>query len=304
MIKIALTHGDSRYQNIYQALELLGDELKEKIKDKQKIVIKINFVRTDKGELTVTHPQAVRAVLDFVKKYNDLPVTLAEAPYYKDFEHGLKTFGYYEILKGCNVLYRDLQKDETVTYKITEPRLKSFLKGSYKVKIAKTIIDSDFRISITPPKTHDTSVVTLGLKNLAVGSTIVNKLGGHYYRYMYHFSYYQGNLLLKEVCKLTYPHLNILDGFQAMEGNGPAHGTSVDWKIAIAGTDALAVDCLATYLMGFKLADIGYFTYLKEENFGEADLNNIEVVGEQDWQRFKRQFKPHNKYYLQIKWTR
>ncbi len=121
---------------------------------------------------------------------------------------------------------------------------------------------------------------------------------------MYHFSYHQGNLVLKEVCKLTFPHLNIIDGYQGMEGNGPADGIAVDWRIAIAGTDALAVDALVTYLMGFDLNNVGYLNYLKEENFGETNLNIMEILGEKDFEKFKKQFKTHYHYQEQIQWKK
>lgn len=304
MSKISLVHGPDRYQNILNALRLQGDYLREVIKDNSKIVIKINFVHTDRGESGVTHPEAVKAVLDFILQFNDSEITIAEAPFHKEFADGLKEFGYYEVLKDYPIKFVDLNKDRVEKFIITEPRLKSSLKKKYKVKIAKTILDSDFRIAIGPPKTHDSFIVTLGLKNLAVGSTIVRKFNGYRYRYMYHLGYFQGNLILKEVCKLTFPHLNIIDGFLAMEGDGPTKGDMVDWKIALAGTDALAVDIFTAKLMGFEINNIGYLYYLQEEDFGETDINKIEILGEKDWQKFQKHFKPHPKYLNQIQWRR
>lgn len=304
MSKISLTYGDDRYQNILKALELQGDYLREIIQGNSKIVIKINFVHTDRGELTVTHPEAVKAILDFIGQFNDSEITIVEAPFHRDLEHGLKEFKYYETLKGYPIRFVDLNKDQVEKVVITEPNLKSLIKKRYKVNIARTILDSDFRIVIGPPKTHDTFVVTLGLKNLAVGSTIVKKLNGYHYRYMYHLGYYKGNIVLKEVCKLTLPHLNIVDGFQAMEGEGPTNGDLVDWKIALLSTDALAVDIFTAKLMGFEIENIGYLNYLKEEDFGETDINKIEILGEKDWQKFQRKFKPHSKYLQQIRWQK
>jgi uncharacterized protein (DUF362 family) len=304
MSKISLTCGDDRYKNILNALNLQGDYLREIIRGNSKIVIKINFVHTDRGGLAVTHPEAVKAVLDFILQFNDSEITIAEAPFHKDFEHGLKKFGYYDVLRGYPVKFVDLNKDQVEKFVITELRLKPSLKKKYKVKIAKTILDSDFRIAVGPPKTHDTFVVTLGLKNLAVGSTIVKKFNGYHYRYMYHLGHYQGNLVLKEVCKLTFPHLNIIDGFQAMEGEGPNDGDLVDWKIAVLGTDALAVDSFVVKLMSFDIDNIGYLHYLKEEDFGETDINKIEILGEKDWQKFQKKFKLHSKYLHQIQWKR
>ena len=43
----------------------------------------------------------------------------------------------------------------------------------------------------------------------------------------------------------------MIDGFRAMEGNGPCNGTPVDARLALASLDPLAMDTLATKLMGF-----------------------------------------------------
>jgi len=37
-----------------------------------------------------------------------------------------------------------------------------------KVHFSKAVVDSDYRISIGPPKTHDMVGVTLSLKNMAM----------------------------------------------------------------------------------------------------------------------------------------
>jgi hypothetical protein len=76
-----------------------------------------------------------------------------------------------------------------------------------------------------------------------------------------------------------YPDLGVIDGFEAMEGNGPVGGTPVDTRIALASLDPLAMDVLATKLMGFDPSQIMYLTSMAEAGMGQGDLSKIEVLG-------------------------
>jgi uncharacterized protein (DUF362 family) len=49
----------------------------------------------------------------------------------------------------------------------------------------------------------------------------------------------------------------------------------------MAGTDALATDRVACEVMGVDLRNVGYLYYCAEKGLGEADLDKIEVIGEQ-----------------------
>jgi uncharacterized protein (DUF362 family) len=64
-----------------------------------------------------------------------------------------------------------------------------------------------------------------------------------------------------------------------MEGNGPVGGTPVDARIAMASLDPLAMDSLATKLMGFDPSQILYLTSMAEAGMGQGDLGKIEVLG-------------------------
>lgn len=80
--------------------------------------------------------------------------------------NGYRNFGYLELEKSYPVKLLDLNEDEWIKTKILDSRF-----NTVEVKVSKTILDS-YRISVTRPKTHDVGIVTLALKNMAVGLLI------------------------------------------------------------------------------------------------------------------------------------
>jgi uncharacterized protein (DUF362 family) len=84
---------------------------------------------------------------------------------------------------------------------------------------------------------------------------------------------------LFQLAQHAYPDMGVVDGFEAMEGDGPSWGTPVNAKIALASTDCLAMDCLGTKLMGFDPSAILYLSSMGQAGMGQADLSKIEVLG-------------------------
>lgn len=302
MSTVAVVYGPNRYQNIYWSLQLIKDKIQEKIKNKKKIVIKPNFVHVA-NQLSATHVQAVKAVLDFLSKFTKQKIIIAEAPYDGTLDQALLNYGYLDELEDYNVEFVDLNLDKTKTFEFQDKELG--LKA-IKLQIAKTLLESDFLISVTPPKTHDSVIITLTLKNVAVGGIIVpldSKWKTHY-RDLIHESFRQTNIIIYKLAKIFPPHLCIIDGFVGMEGDGPGHGTPIEMNLAISGLDFLAVDTVGAYLMGFNPKNIGYLHFCKEARLGIGDLDKIKIVGVRDLKKYRKKFKPHRDYKEQLKWDR
>jgi uncharacterized protein (DUF362 family) len=199
------------------------------------------------------------------------------------------------------------------------------------------VVESDYRIAIGPPKTHDTVLVTLSLKNIVVGSMIrdvarersnsllhaagqivptslkespllagvktnVIRSLSRSDKFALHQGYPAMNLNLYTLAKIMAPHLSVIDGYVGMEGSGPSHGDPVQLRLAIASTDFLAADAVAVRIMGFDLDDIGYLHYCKLGRLGKADPEEIEVLGNCTVEECVRPFKPHPTHKRQLKW--
>ncbi len=294
MAPVAVTSGGSRYENVRRCLELLGRDLHSSLKGKRSILIKPNFVST-RRQTAASHVDACRAVLDAIRGSVDGDITIAEGAAQIPTSQGFRNFGFERLSHEYGVRLLDLNTDEPI-------RVRLFGRGLRPVdfRIARTLVESDYRISLALPKTHDTVVVTLGIKNMAVGGLLKDEQGDE--KMKLHQGYVEINRSLAELARLFPPFLSVIDGFEAMEGEGPELGNVVRLGWAMAGFDSLAVDTLATYLMGFDPGLVGYLAISLEEGLGQGDLDRIETVGVEDLASLKKDLKPHSTYEKQLAW--
>ena len=76
--------------------------------------------------------------------------------------------------------------------------------------------------------------------------------------------------------------LNVVDAHIAMEGEGPASGNPVPLGLIIVGDDSVAVDIVASTIMGWDpQKEVGTNLLAKKRGIGPASINQIEIVGEE-----------------------
>lgn len=106
---------------------------------------------------------------------------------------------------------------------------------------------------------------------------------------------------LVRIGEVLMPDVAVIDAFNAMEGEGPGGGTPVNMRLAVAGTDPIACDSVMAFMMGFNPLSIGFLALANERKLGVADLESIEILGE-DPSEHIRHFKPHSNYPVQRRW--
>ena len=293
MSKVSLAKHTDSYQGTLKVLVPLKKDLEEKIKDLEKIVIKINFVTTKK-KLATTPVESVRAFVDFIESFYSGEIIIAEEASIGNTKQGFQDHGFVKLANEKKQVSLFNSADDAVkTIQINYPH------GSMTLPLAKIYTDSRFVVSMCRAKTHDTVVVTLSLKNLLVGAI----QGGLGERGKIH----QGmdiNWILKEIAKFTYPNLSIIDATVGMEGDGPSNGTPINSNWLLTSLDPLAADSIATYLMGFDINDVGYLNLIKELNLGKLypqDESEIKIIG-QNLDSLRKNFKPHDSYERQRLW--
>jgi uncharacterized protein (DUF362 family)/Pyruvate/2-oxoacid:ferredoxin oxidoreductase delta subunit len=145
-----------------------------------------------------------------------------------------------------------------------------------KVYLSKIALDADVIINLPKLKTHSLCVFTGGVKNMY--GTIPS---GH--RTKFHGEYIRNedfSQMLTDIFSAIRPQLTIMDGIIAMEGEGPAAGTLRKLGVILASQDTVAVDAVATKIIGINPMDIHTTRYSDERGLGVGNLQNIEVVGE------------------------
>ncbi|UCD52869.1 MAG: DUF362 domain-containing protein [Phycisphaerales bacterium] len=287
---VSLIKGNDARDNVYKALKHIEDEVVASIGNK-KILIKPNFVST-RRELCATHVEAVRGILDFLTPHCKQQITIGESTASRaGTREGFASYGYLRLEKEYNVKLVDLNEQPWV-YRYVFGRDHKPM----PIRIISTFLDPDtYIISAAKMKTHDRAVTTLALKNVLLGAPVndYKKNDKRLTHLEYNFSpkaiiHFNMFHLAQEI----YPDLGVIDGFVAMEGNGPVGGTPVDARLALASLDPLAMDMLATRLMGFDPGKIMYLTSLAEAGFGQGDLAQVNVLGTPA-EQCQYHFKPH-----------
>lgn len=280
--KVSLIKSDDHFGGTLSALEQVRSEIEYKVKNAKDVVIKVNFVSVLR-ELATTPSQAVDATISFLRTFYKGPIKIAETATMGTTAIGFMRYGFNKLAKKYkNVSILDLARDETVEMSM----------GNFKVPYSKTMKETDCLISITRPKTHNSVVATLSLKNVAVGGIVGP-------RSRVHSGDINKNLL--DSAKFRSPDFAILDGVVSMEGNGPISGDSVDTGWVMAGGDFLAVDTLALYLMGIDLNDVGYLALCAKEGMGSVYPESVEIAGD-DPIKLRKNLSMHPNFELLRQW--
>jgi uncharacterized protein (DUF362 family) len=285
--RVSLIKGEDRYRIVTQALEALKDEILGSIGNRT-VLLKPNVVLSA-NPLSDTHVDTVRAILDFLKPHYKKTIIIGEAGHQPTFD-GYKACGYLELEKSYNARLVDLNRDR-FEYR--------YVFGAdhqpLPVRISSTCLDPTvYIISAARMKTHDYVLVTLSLKNLLLGCPIKDDQSND--KALFH----TGPKAVNDICHFNmfhiaqdvFPDLAVIDGFEAMEGDGPAWGTPFPARVALASLDAVAADTVATKVMGFDPGRVLYLASMSRAGMGQGDLEKIRLIGTALDQCLYK-FKPH-----------
>jgi uncharacterized protein (DUF362 family) len=282
--RVAVTAGEDRADLAFQALKPFSKQIARAIGDKR-VILKPNNVVIDRP-LAATDAKNLEGILEFLKSIGkDSNVVIAESPAGGSVLEGFANYGYDKVAVKYGAKLMDLDKDDYETlYCFDEHDFRP-----HACRMAKTLLDpNNFIISAAKFKTHDRVVATLSLKNIVVGAAIKRGGGerpeggrwGNSDKPVTHGGGYRGiNFNLFTLASRLHPHLAVIDGYEGMEGEGPASGTPVNSRVCVVSPDWLAADRVALELMGIDFAKVGYLNYCAQASLGQADLAKIEIVG-------------------------
>jgi len=129
-------------------------------------------------------------------------------------------------------------------------------------------------IHLPTVKTHGHSVTTGAIKNSFGG---LLKQVRHYAHKHIHEVLVDLMIMQKEL----HPGiLGVMDGTVCGDGAGPRTMVPIIKDYILAGSDSVALDAVAAKIMGFDPLKIDYLRICNEMELGNAEMKNIEVVGE------------------------
>ncbi len=265
---VALVKSPVRYDGVFQSLGLVKDSIVERLAGSIRIVIKPDFFFTKQG--VSTSVDAVRAVLDFILEFTNKKITIAEGLYdggnVQEVFHDAQL---HELHEDYGLRYVDLNKDEFVTLRLGK---------DLSVRAAKTIINSDFRISLAVPKLLNGSY-RCSMDNLALGSVISNSkaLAKNDKAKIISSRNYAG--AVAEILKVLRPSLAVADGFDSVVGR-----RRFEANFCVASADGVAADVVAAAALGSrlkkKIPKQKYLELCQEAGLGQSSLTKISVLGE------------------------
>jgi uncharacterized protein (DUF362 family) len=304
---VAFAAGNDRRDMMREVLKPFAKEIGEGIRGK-KVVIKPNLV-WDGNALCATHPDAVRGVLDFLKPMYKGTVTVAESTASpKGTMYCFEEYGYKPIEREFNAKLVDLNTDSWTNIWIQDS-------NGYPIdiKIIDTFLDPNtYIISLARMKTHDCVVATLGFKNMLMAAPLnVMKNRTEFVSNQHEKAKMHLGPVNRETRGINFnmfllsqhvrPEFTIIDGFEGMEGKGPAGGTPVDHRIMLAGPDVVSVDRVGIELMGIDYTNVGYLQWCSAAGIGQGDRAKIDIIGP-DTAKYVKRYRLHDNIDWQLKW--
>jgi uncharacterized protein (DUF362 family) len=238
--RVAILHADSYTEGLEEILRRGLDLFGLNVRGKS-VLLKPNLVDYIAGNHINTHSLLVAAAAECFRRLGAGRVVVGEGPGHQR-DTGLVLFesGFEDHLREMKLPFVDLNRDEL----IKTPLLATYT-GMNHLWLPRTILESDFVVSMPKVKAHHWSGVTLSMKNM-FGVVPGAKYG--WPKNVLHWKGIQESIL--DVCATVPVHFVIADAIMAMEGNGPLNGTPRPLNRIVLADDPVAADATCARLMG------------------------------------------------------
>jgi uncharacterized protein (DUF362 family) len=207
------------------------------------VLLKPNLVEYIAGVEVNTKPVLVGVAAEAFLKLGAKSVVVGEGPgHQRDTYLVLAESGLADQLHSQKISFVDLNRDELV-----KVPTRAAYTGLEELWLPRTVLDTDFVVSMPKIKTHHWAGVTLSMKNM-FGVVPGTKYG--WPKNVLHWKGIHRSIL--DICATVPMHFVIADGVIAMEGNGPLHGTHRNLGKMVLANDPVAADFICARLMGLE----------------------------------------------------
>jgi len=252
---------------IKKSLENIGG-LKQFIKSGNRVHIKPNLLTAKSPEkAATTHPEIVHAVVQSVQKLGGI-VTIGDSPagISRPIEQYWKNTGMEKVAEETGAKLVRFEKNE----------IEKCIVDGTSYYITKAVTEADVVISVCKMKTHNLTLYTGAIKNMF--GTIPGFRKSEYHKQAPKVETF--SKIIVDVFSAAKPQLNIMDGVTIMEGNGPSAGSPKGLGLILAGVDAVALDSIASGILGFKDGEIAITEIAFQRGLGEKRKHKIIIKGD------------------------
>jgi uncharacterized protein (DUF362 family) len=207
------------------------------------VLLKPNMVEYIPGKPVNTDPRLVGAAAEAFLRLGAASVVVAEGPgHHRDTDLVVHEAGLLDQLSQRKIPFADLNRDELI-----KTKLRANYSGLGHLWLPRTVLASDFVVSMPKVKTHHWTGVTLSMKNMF---GIVPGARYGWPKNILHWAGIHESIL--DICATVRPHFVIADAIVAMQGDGPLNGSELLLNTIVLSDDPVAADVRCTRALGLR----------------------------------------------------
>ena len=237
-------YSDKLDQLLFDGLRLFHLDVRGK-----SVLLKPNIVECIPEKPVNTDAQLIGAAAEAFLRLDAASVIVGEGPgHHRDTDLLVHETGLGDQLAHRKIAFVDLNRDELI-----KTRLQANYSGLGNLWLPRTVLASDFIVSMPKVKTHHWTGVTLSMKNM-FGIVPGTRYG--WPKNVLHWAGIHESIL--DICATVRPRFVIADAIVAMEGDGPLNGSARYLKTVVLGDDPVAADSTLTRFMGIRPESVAH----------------------------------------------
>ncbi len=262
--RIAVLHTDEYSDKldelVYHGLRLFNLNVRGK-----SVLLKPNIVEYIPGKPVNTDARLIGASAEAFLRLDAASITVGEGPgHHRDTDLLLHETGLGDQLAQRKIRFVDLNRDELI-----KTNLQANYSGLGHLWLPRTVLASDFIVSMPKVKTHHWTGVTLSMKNMF---GVVPGCRYGWPKNVLHWTGIHESIL--DICATVRPHFVIADGIVGMDGDGPLNGHAKYLDTILLSDDIVAADSTLAHLLQFQPEQI---KHIREASHFLGNVNDRNI---------------------------